>query len=91
MASVAVDFSGLRDAVRDAVREALGVDGIAEVRRLVMRPGDRLVVKLDHCPDDEEAGRLVRDLRAALGDDVPVLILDPGADLEVISPEPGGA
>jgi hypothetical protein len=62
---------------------------VAEVRRLVVRPGDKLVLKLDHFPDDAEADDLVRRLHDALGDSgVKVIILEPGADLEVLSAEP---
>lgn len=86
------DFAGLRDVVRDAVREALGLDalGVTEIRRLVFRPGDRLVLKLDHRPNDAEAESLIRDLKDALGDLglKKVLILEPGMDLEVLSAEP---
>ena len=68
-----------------------GVPEVSEVRRLVLRPGDRLVVKLDHCLDDAGFDRLIRDVRDALGDDVRALILEPGMDLEVLSVEPGGS
>lgn len=67
-----------------------GVPEVAEVRRLVLRPGERLVLKLDHCPDDAEADDLMASLHRALGDDVKVLILEPGMDLEVLSVEPAG-
>lgn len=66
-----------------------GVPEVAEVRRLVLRPGDKLVLKVDHLLRQEEADRLIRRLRANLGD-VPVLLMEPGYDLEVISPEAGG-
>lgn len=56
---------------------------ITEVKRLEIRPGDRLVVRLDREPDDAEFDHLCGRLRALLGD-VPVVILGPDADLEVI-------
>lgn len=71
-------------------RLVFGVPEVAEIRRLVVRPGDKLVLKLGHCLSDAEADDLIGRLREALGDDIRVLILEPGADLEVISPEPAG-
>lgn len=64
---------------------------IAEVKRLVLRPGDRLVLRLDRDLDDQEAGMLMGRLRATLGEDVPVLVLGPGADIEVLGTEPDGS
>ena len=69
-----------------------GVPEITEVRRLVVHPGDRLVMHVDHCLDDAQADDLVRRLHGVLGDSgVQVLILEPGEDLEVLSVEPGGS
>lgn len=73
------------------VNLVFGVPEAAEVRRLVLRPGDELVVKLDHWPHpDGEAEDIISSLRAVLGDDVPVLVLGPGIDLEVISASADG-
>lgn len=71
------------------VKLVFGIPEVAEVRRLVIRPGDKLVLRLDHLVDESQWENLVRRLRAALGDDVPVLVLEPGADLEVISSADG--
>lgn len=56
---------------------------ITEVKRLTIRPGDRLVVRLDRQPDMAEADEITGRVRALLGG-VPVLVLGPDADLEVI-------
>jgi hypothetical protein len=72
------------------VRLVFGVPEVAEVRRLVVRPGDKLVMHLDHCPNDAEAADLIDRLHRALGDDVTVLILEPGEDLDVLSLDRSG-
>ena len=64
----------------------------AEVKRLSIRPGDRLVVKLDHEASDDEADRIkasVKQAFASTGYVPPVLLLGPGAEIGVIGPEPG--
>lgn len=63
---------------------------IAEVKRLTLHPGDRLVVNLDRQPSDMEVHQLKLRLQAILGDDVPVLVLSPGIDLEVLGPAADG-
>lgn len=59
---------------------------ITEVKRLALRPGDRVVVRLDRHPSDMEAHQLKLRVQAILGEDVPVLILPPEMDLEVLGP-----
>ena len=67
------------------------VPGVHEVRRLVLRPGDKLVVRVDTYPDEAELAKMRESLRAVLGDEVPILIVEQGIDLEVISADPSGA
>jgi hypothetical protein len=55
---------------------------IAEVKRLTVRPGDKLVVRLVRRPDEHEAHEIRERVQAILG--APVLVLGPDADLEVI-------
>jgi hypothetical protein len=59
----------------------------AEVKRLEYRPGDRIVIKVDHELDDYSKAMLLRDVADAFGEDVPVLVLTPGMDIMVIGPE----
>lgn len=69
----------------------MDLPGVAEVRRIDLRPGDRLVITLAHELDDQEFDKLRQDVRAAFGEAIPVVVLSPGMDLTVIGPENGGA
>lgn len=65
-----------------------------EVKRLAIRPGDRLVLKLGYDPSDAEADDIRARLRSAFegsGYVPPVLILGPGAEIGVIGPEADSA
>ena len=62
----------------------------AEVKRLEYRPGDRIVIKVDHELDDYAKDMLLQDVAAAFGEDAPVLILEAGMDIGVVGPEAGG-
>jgi hypothetical protein len=57
---------------------------IAEIKRVTVHPGDRLVVHLDHPVDDAEFERLKREFRKFFGEDVPVLLVEPGIDITVL-------
>lgn len=60
---------------------------ITEVKRLAVRPGDRLVVKLDRDPTPDEADRIAGILRDLFEDEdyVPAILVVPaGTDVEVI-------
>ena len=63
------------------------IPGNAEVQRLRLEPGDKLVVRVPGRIDRASAAALQEVTRAALGlrEDVPVLVLSEGADLEVVS------
>lgn len=61
---------------------------ITEAKRLALRPGDSLAIRLDREPDESEAYEIASRVRRIVG--VPVLVLGPSMDVEVISPEPGG-
>jgi hypothetical protein len=61
---------------------------ITEAKRLTLSPGDSLAVRLDREPDQYEAHEIAERVRAITG--VPVLVLGPGADIEVIGTEAGG-
>jgi hypothetical protein len=66
----------------------------AEVKRLAVRPGDRIVVRLDHEPSDAEWEGITRALRKAfegLEYTPPVIVLGPGMEIGVIGPEADGA
>jgi hypothetical protein len=63
---------------------------ITEIRRLTVRPGDRLVVSLECEPTDDEVDELSRRLPAVLGTDVPIVILPPSMDITVIGAEADG-
>jgi hypothetical protein len=61
---------------------------ITDVNRLVLRPGDSLIVHLDRRPSEAEAHEIQDRVRAVLGmPELPVIILGPGEDIEVIGPD----
>jgi hypothetical protein len=59
---------------------------IAEVQRLTVNPGDRLIVRAPAKLDAATAAHLIERLRAGLDlpDDVRVVILDGGMSVEVV-------
>jgi hypothetical protein len=63
---------------------------VAKVERLSLRPGDRLVLTVDHQLDEEEFGQLAKRMNAWLRSaGVPeaegrVLILEAGVSLQVL-------
>jgi len=57
-----------------------------EVKRLTLGPGDRLVITYPRLLSQQEADRLRQRFAAALRD-VPVIILDGGADVSVVAEE----
>ena len=59
---------------------------ITEIRRLTVKPGDRLIVRTDAKLDAATAARMLEQVRARLGlpDDVRVVILDSGMSVEVV-------
>jgi hypothetical protein len=64
---------------------------ITEVKRLTVRPGDRLVVRFAESLDMAAADAVKAQVRAAAGiEGVRVIVLDGGADLEVLAPGGGG-
>jgi hypothetical protein len=67
----------------------MDLPGIEKVRKLDLRPGDRIVVHLDHDPTDQEAHEIATRLPHAVGADIRVIVLPPGTDLEV-QPDPDG-
>jgi hypothetical protein len=71
----------------------LSIDGVkvTDARRLTLRPGTALVIRFDRDPDMAEADEIQRRVRSVLGVHVPILILGPAADIEVIeAPQPDG-
>ena len=58
---------------------------VTEVRRWTLRPGDRLIVRVDHRIAAGDAGRIKDMVRVslALPGDFPVLLIEPGMDVEV--------
>lgn len=66
---------------------------ITEVKRLAVRPGDRIVLRLDRTPslaEADEIGELVRLAFEGLDYVPPVLVLGPGEDIEIVGPEADG-
>lgn len=64
-----------------------------EVKRLGIRPGDRLVLKLDYEPRWDEAEEIQARLASLFegsGYVPPVIVLGPGAEIGVIGPEGDG-
>lgn len=66
-----------------------GFPEAGEVERLTLGPNDRLVVTYPRMLSQMDAERIKRRISLALGD-VPVVILDCGAELSVIEEESGG-
>lgn len=67
---------------------------ITEVKRLSLRPGDRVVLRFDDVLNPEQVEEVQEAMRHAFGDLDPmpkVIVLDGGADIEVVSPEPDGS
>ena len=67
----------------------MGLPEITEAKRLALRPGDSLAIRLDREPNMCEADEISRQVSAITG--VPVLVLGPSMDVEVIGPEADGA
>lgn len=66
---------------------------ITEVKRLTIRPGDSVIVRLEYDPQDDEVDEIQHGVLRALGglDYVPpVLVLGPCMDIEVIGPPDAG-
>lgn len=60
---------------------------ITDVKRLTLRPGDRLVVRTRYGPSMQEAAE-IREHMDRYAPGVPVLVLGPDEDIEVIGPPP---
>jgi hypothetical protein len=60
---------------------------ISEVRRLIVRPGDRLVLRCARQPTLAELDDIHEYMAKFAGPDVPVLVLGPGEDVEVVGPD----
>lgn len=63
---------------------------IEEVRRLLLRPGETLVVKVADLLSADRAGDIRKYLQAIFGEEQKVLVLDGGVDLEVVRPTDAG-
>lgn len=62
---------------------------VTEIKRLTIRPGDRIIITCDK-PLDEYEHETIRDRCReilALPDDIPLLVLPGGMDLKVAGPE----
>lgn len=64
----------------------MGLPEITEAKRLALRPGDSLAVRLDREPSDYDADRISQQVSAITG--VPVIVLGPRMDIEVVRPDP---
>ena len=58
---------------------------ITDLRRLNLQPGDRLVLRVKGRIPADQAQELLACTRAWAGDEVPVMILDDDASLEIVS------
>jgi hypothetical protein len=66
---------------------------ITEVKRLRLRPGDSVIVRLEYDPTMYEVDEIQAGVLRALGDldfVPPVLVLGPRMDIEVIGPPDAG-
>lgn len=63
---------------------------ITEVKRLRLRPGDRLIVRTEFALTEYDADVLKSKVREILklSKDIPILVLGFGADVEVVTDEP---
>jgi hypothetical protein len=62
---------------------------ITNVQRLILKPGDRVVVRVPGRLTGQSAAMLMERLRAWLPEGVQAMILDDGASLEVLEPPEG--
>ena len=60
---------------------------ITDLQRLNLQPGDRLVVRVRNRLSAQEAAVIMARLREWSGGEVPVLILDDDASLDVVTAE----
>ena len=58
---------------------------ITDLQRLNLQPGDRLILRVKGRIPADKAQELLAYTRAWAGDEVPVMILDDGASLEIMS------
>ena len=63
---------------------------VGEVRRLHLGPGDHLVITYPMPISDASATRLKHRAHAVFGPDVPILVLDSGAELTVAAADDVG-
>ena len=63
-----------------------GLPEVTEIGRVAIRPGDRLVVRLDRHPDQAGAAGLRRHLESVFPG-VPIAIIGPVAGIDVIGAE----
>lgn len=62
---------------------------ITEAERLALRPGEVLVLHLDRDPSGAEVEAIKDELARMLGSPGKALLLGPGTEITVVSPEPG--
>jgi hypothetical protein len=68
-----------------------GLPEITDVKQLTLRPGDRLVVRLARTPSMQQAHDIRMHMREYFAPGVPVLVLGPDEDVEIIGPpQPDG-
>ncbi len=58
---------------------------LGDLQRLEVKPGDRFVLQVDYHPTAEMLDRFREVWRRVMGDDVPLLVLEKGAKLGVVS------
>lgn len=65
----------------------MDIPEITEVQRMRLEPGDKLIVRIEARVDMATADVIKKHIRGVLGlaEDFPVLVLDRGANVEVVS------
>lgn len=58
---------------------------VGDLERLVVKAGDKFVLRVAHTMDEAEREAVFRALREFLGENAKVLVLDEGASLGIVS------
>lgn len=64
----------------------LALPEILDARRIALQPGDRLILSVAELITAEQADRLAQHIRHWAGSDIPVMVLPPGFEFDVVSP-----
>jgi hypothetical protein len=67
------------------------LEDVEEVRRLTIQPGDILVFRFKHRLRVDTANEIGEHLKAKLGEDVKILILDQGTAIDILEKTDGAS